>query len=176
VKRCTGLKVQEDDATRLSKAEKDHSKIMSKIIRTNSNSADFKKLVLELDKDLRSRYNELQNVYDQYNAVPDLPTVVLAYENEVAIGCGCFKHFDDSSVEIKRMFVTEIKRGTGVASFIISELENWARELGYEHAVLETGNKQFEAINFYKREGYFVTDNYGQYIGMQSSICMKKKL
>ena len=149
---------------------------MNKIIRTDSNNANFKKLVIELDKDLRSRYNELQNVYDQYNAVPDLRTVVVAYEKDIAIGCGCFKPFDDTSVEIKRMFVTEIKRGTGVASFIIHELESWARELGYENAVLETGNKQFEAISFYKREGYVVTENYGQYIRLTSSICMKKKL
>lgn len=149
---------------------------MHKIIRTDSNNPDFKKLVIELDKDLRSRYNELQNVYDQYNAVPDLPTVVLAYDNTTAIGCGCFKHFDDTSVEIKRMYVKEIKRGTGVASFIIHEIETWARELGYENAVLETGLKQPEAIGFYKREGYVLTENYGQYIGMASSICMKKKL
>lgn len=149
---------------------------MNKIVRTDSNNADFKKLVVELDKDLRSRYNELQNVYDQYNAVPDLPTVVIAYDNDAPVGCGCFKPFDDASVEIKRMFVTEIKRGTGVASFIIHELESWAKELGYKYAVLETGNKQYEAISFYKREGYVETENYGQYIGMSTSICMKKKL
>jgi putative acetyltransferase len=149
---------------------------MSKLIRTDSNHPDFKKLVIELDKDLRSRYNELQNIYDQYNSVPDLPTVVLAYDNDTAIGCGCFKHFDEISVEIKRMFLTEIKRGTGIASFIIQELETWAKELGYSQAVLETGNKQYEAISFYKREGYIVTENYGQYIGLASSICMKKLL
>ncbi len=149
---------------------------MNTIIRTDSNNPAFKSLVVELDKDLRSRYNELQNVYDQYNAVPDLPTVVLAYENDVAIGCGCFKPFDETSVEIKRMFVKEIKRGTGVASFIIHELETWAKELGYKQVVLETGNKQYEAISFYKREGYTITENYGQYIGMSSSICMKKML
>ncbi len=149
---------------------------MSRLIRTNSNHPDFKKLVIELDNDLRSRYKELQDVYDQYNAVPDLPTVVLVYENDIAIGCGCFKPFDETSVEIKRMFVSEIKRGTGVASFIIHELETWAKELGFTHAVLETGDKQFEAIRFYKREGYVVTENYGQYIGMSTSICMKKNL
>lgn len=150
--------------------------VMNTIIRTDSNNPDFKSLVVELDKDLRGRYNELQNVYDQYNAVPDLPTVVLAYENDVAIGCGCFKPFDETSVEIKRMFVKEIKRGTGVASFIIHELETWAKELGYKQVVLETGNKQYEAISFYKREGYTITENYGKYIGMPSSICMKKIL
>lgn len=146
------------------------------ITRTNSNDPDFLCLVAALDKDLRSRYNELQDTYDQYNKVPDLATVVIAYDHDIPVGCGCFKQFDASAVEIKRMFVTPIKRGTGVASFILQELENWAKELSCNQAVLETGNKQYEAISFYQKEGYTITENYGQYIGMDSSICMKKQL
>jgi putative acetyltransferase len=149
---------------------------MTNIARTNSNDPHFQQLVTELDNDLRSRYQERQAIYDQYNKVPDLDTVVVAYNNTMPVGCGCFKPFDENSVEIKRMFVTPLKRGTGVAAFILHELESWATELGYTQAVLETGTKQHEAIQFYQREGYIITDNYGQYIGMEMSICMKKKL
>jgi putative acetyltransferase len=147
-----------------------------KLTRTNSNNPDFKKLVSDLDEDLRSRYAELQNTYDRYNKVPDLQTVVIAYEHDIPVGCGCFKAFTENAAEIKRMFVTPLKRGTGIASFILKELENWAKELGYTEVVLETGNKQHEAIRFYQREGYTVTGNYGQYIGMETSICMKRHL
>jgi GNAT superfamily N-acetyltransferase len=150
--------------------------IMSAIVRTNSNNPDFLSLVVELDKDLRSRYKELQDTYSQYNKVPNLPTVVVAYEKEIPVGCGCFKPFDDNSVEIKRMFVAESHRGTGVAASILKELEKWAREFGYTQTVLETGTLQYEAIRFYQREGYIVTENYGQYIGMETSMCMKKQL
>jgi GNAT superfamily N-acetyltransferase len=147
---------------------------MTTITRANSNNPDFLLLVRELDSDLRSRYDERQAIYDQYNKVPGLDTVVLAYDNSTPVGSGCFKHFDRDSVEIKRMFVAPLKRGTGVAKFILNELEGWAKELGYTQAVLETGNKQHEAISFYQREGYVITPNYGPYIGMETSICMKK--
>lgn len=142
--------------------------------RTNSNDPGFRELVSELDKDLRSRYEERQDVYDQYNKVPDLPTVVVAYENDRPVGCGCFKPFDENSVEIKRMFVLPEKRGTGVAASILSELHSWAKELNFTNAVLETGTKQHEAIRFYQKKGYTITDNYGQYIGLDTSICMRQ--
>lgn len=74
------------------------------------------------------------------------------------------------------MFVTPSKRRTGVAAAILHELHTWAKELNYTHAVLETGTKQHEAIPFYQKEGYRIIDNYGQYIGMETSICMKKQL
>jgi putative acetyltransferase len=102
--------------------------------------------------------------------------VIVAYEKDEPVGCGCFKPFDKNAVEIKRMFVVPEKRGTGLAAAILDELHNWARELNYSCAVLETGNRQHEAIRFYQREGYVLTENYGQYIGMETSICMKKKL
>jgi putative acetyltransferase len=146
------------------------------IKRTNSDDEAFIKLVAELDKDLRSRYDELQNTYDQWNKVPDLDTVVVVCENNEPVGCGCFKPFDEDSVEIKRMFVAEKKRGTGIAKFILEELESWAKELAYKNTVLETGTKNYEALRFYQREGYTITENYGQYIGMETSICMKKQL
>ena len=146
------------------------------IKRTNSSDPDFQSLVKELDKDLWSRYEELQHTYSQYNKVPDLPTVVLAYENNKPVGCGCFKHFDERSLEIKRMFVAPANRGTGVAAAVLNELLNWARELNYSNTVLETGTRQHEAIRFYQREGFTIIDNYGPYIGMETSICMKKQL
>jgi putative acetyltransferase len=146
------------------------------VTRTNSNDEYFNKLVIELDKNLTSRYQQRQAVYDQYNKVPDLQTVVVVLENGVAVGCGAFREFDGTSVEIKRMFVTEEQRGKGIASAILNELERWAKELSYTAAVLETGTKQHEAIALYRKHGYNITDQYGQYIGMDTSICMRKPL
>ncbi len=144
--------------------------------RTSSNDPGFQTLVVELDKDLTGRYEERQAIYDQYNKVPDLQTVVVAYEIDVPVGCGAFKAFDETSVEIKRMFVSVDQRGKGIASAILKELENWAAELGYPNAVLETGNKQHEAIALYQKLGYSIIENYGQYIGLDTSICMSKSL
>ncbi|MFN8324327.1 MAG: hypothetical protein U0T80_00990 [Flavobacteriaceae bacterium] len=52
-------------------------------------------------------------------------------------------------------------------------LENWAKEEGYRNAVLETGHLQKDAIHLYQKSGYEITENHGQYIGVENSVCMK---
>jgi len=78
--------------------------------------------------------------------------------------------------EIKRMFVLETERGKGIAVAVLAELEKWAVAEGFETAILETGNKMTAAIRLYEKSGYQRTPNYGQYIGVDSSVCMKKDL
>lgn len=146
------------------------------IKRTDSYDLDFPQLVGLLNLELRERYGTLQSAYDTYNHIKDLDTVVIAYCNDVPAGCGCFKKFDNSTVEIKRMFVKPAERKQGIASSMLSELEIWAKEDGYTYAVLETAAKQPESIALYKKVGYTTIPNYGQYIGMELSICMRKKL
>ncbi|MNF14103.1 Acetyltransferase (GNAT) family protein [compost metagenome] len=73
------------------------------------------------------------------------------------------------------MFVSDEYRGRRIASQILNELENWAKELGYAFAVLETSNVQTEAVRLYNKT-YAVTENYGQYAGIETSICFKKAL
>ena len=120
--------------------------------------------------------NEVQATSDQYNKVPDLPTVVLAYDNNKVVGCGCFKKFNDTTVEIKRMFVVPESRGKDVATTVLAELEKWAKELNYTTAILETGKRMTPANRLYQKNGYTITENYGQYIGLPESVCMKKEL
>ena len=74
------------------------------------------------------------------------------------------------------MFVVSEKRGQGFAQNIISELEIWAKELGNKKCVLETGKRQIEAVQFYKKCGYKIIPNYGQYKNMENSICFEKQL
>ena len=149
---------------------------MPLILRTNSNNPDFKKLTDELDIELCRIYNTNPEDYEEYNRITGLPTVVLAYENEEVVGCGCFKIFNDKTVEIKRMFIVEEKRGKGIASSILAELETWAKELGYSKAVLETGKGQPHAINLYKKYGYQRTENYNQSDALDISVCLEKVL
>ena len=68
------------------------------------------------------------------------------------------------------------KRGEGIATIILKELEVWAAELHYEKCRLETGKKQPEAIELYKKNGYKVIPNYGQYEGVENSVCFEKSL
>jgi GNAT superfamily N-acetyltransferase len=149
---------------------------MLRILRTNSANHDFIELVALLDADLAIRDGEDHAFFAQFNKIDVIRNVVVACEKDVAIGCGAFKPFDDETAEIKRMFVRPDCRGKGVAVEILSELEKWAREEGFTAAVLETGFKQPEAIRLYEKSGYERIPNYGQYAGVENSVCMRKSL
>jgi GNAT superfamily N-acetyltransferase len=79
-------------------------------------------------------------------------------------------------MEIKRMYVTLEKRGKGIATLVLQELEKWSKELGFEKCILETGKKQPEAIRFYEKTNYHSIPNYGQYENAENSICFEKEL
>jgi putative acetyltransferase len=149
---------------------------MLKIIRTDSLNEDFRELVSLLDADLRIRDGADHGFYAQFNKIDLIKNVVVAYQNDIAVGCGAFKKFDEESVEIKRMFVRPDDRGRGVAVEILKELEIWAAEENFGFAVLETGKKQPEAIRLYEKSGYESIPNFGQYAGIENSVCMKKKI
>lgn len=149
---------------------------MISIKRTNSEDKDFIALVGRLNQYLLQQYGGLQDYYSQFNKIDNIPNVVLVYVDDEPAGCGCFKRFDEGSVEVKRMFVADEHRGKGVGKSVLGELEKWAAELGNRKMVLEMGNRQPEAAVLYKHGGYSVIPNYGQYIGMETSICMEKDL
>lgn len=144
--------------------------------RTNSEDLDFQKLVVDLDKDLAIRDGDEHSFFDQFNKITMIKYVVVVYENEKAVGCGAIKEYDQDTMEVKRMFVPLEKRGKGIASIVLKELEAWAKELGYKKCILETGIKQTEAIRLYKKNNYTIINNYGQYADVESSICFEKHL
>lgn len=146
------------------------------IKRTSSHSKDFIGLVKQLDADLANRDGDDHPFYDQYNKIDKIKHAVVAYENDVPVGCGAIKEFEPNSVEIKRMYTLPEQRGKGIATFILSELEKWAAELSFEKCILETGIKQPEAIQLYNRNGYKQIPNYGQYAGIVNSLCFEKIL
>jgi GNAT superfamily N-acetyltransferase len=94
----------------------------------------------------------------------------------MAAGCGAYKEYEPGTVEIKRMFVRDDRRGKGIAGEVLHALEQHARGAGYGSAILETGKKMLSAIRLYERLGYTRISAYGPYIGVESSICMQKQL
>ncbi|MES3017771.1 MAG: GNAT family N-acetyltransferase [Bacteroidota bacterium] len=149
---------------------------MLKLIRTNSENHDFRELVKHLDADLAIRDGSEHAFYAQFNKVDMIKHVVLAYDNDVAVGCGAIKELTPDSMEIKRMYTSLKSRGKGVASTVLGGLETWATELKYKRCLLETGKKQPEAIALYLKSGYKIVANYGQYAGVENSVCFEKEL
>ena len=152
------------------------SNLNFEIIRTESSHEDFVKLVRQLDHYLAIIDGDEHDFYHQYNQIENLDHVVLLSIDGKTVSCGAFKKLDEETVEIKRMWTLPDYRGKGCASTVLGELEHWAREEGYTNSMLETGRRMQDAIKLYLQIEYAETENYGQYIGVENSICFKKSL
>ena len=143
--------------------------------RTDATNADFRNLVVLLDAHLAVTDEDEHDFYHQYNGLEAIKHVVMLYDGERAVACGAIKQFDERTMEVKRMFTRPEERGKGLAVKVLDELENWAKELGFDRCVLETGVRQPYAIRLYEKQGYArMEENYGQYKGVENSVCMEK--
>jgi GNAT superfamily N-acetyltransferase len=149
---------------------------MIKITRTNSDHPDFIALVKQLDTLMAVVDGEDHAFYSQFNSLNKIKHVVVAYEDNQALGCGAIKEYETGTIEVKRVFVSPASRKKGIASTVLSELESWAKELKYTRCVLETHKGLPEAIAFYKKIGCQQIPNYGQYAGAANSVCFEKEL
>jgi putative acetyltransferase len=144
------------------------------IVRSDGNDPDFLKLVAMLDQELAVRDGDDHAFYAQFNKTNLIPYSVVLYYRDEPIGCGALKPYDDVSFEVKRMYVVPRYRGLGYASEILKTLERWAAQLDMTACVLETGKMQPEAIALYLKSGYKIIPNYGQYVGIENSVCFRK--
>ena len=147
---------------------------MVRLVRTNSKNKNFIELIKSLDQELKIRDGDNHSFYNQFNKLDNIHHVIVAFDNEKAIGCGSFKVCQNNIVEIKRMYVASRNRRKGIASQILSELEHWAKELKITKCIMETGKQQPEAIQLYKKYGYSLTSNFGFYKNVENSVCFEK--
>ena len=149
---------------------------MIKLIRTDSDHRDFISLVRLLDADLAKRDGDEHSFYAQFNKIDKIKHAVVLYEDEKPVACGAIKQYAEDTMEVKRMYTLPVCRGKGIATTVLNELEKWAAELGYTKCILETGKRQPEAISLYTKNGYMLIPNYGQYAGVDNSVCFEKAI
>lgn len=149
---------------------------MISILKTTAAHPGFIQLVALLDNELAARDGAEHSFYAAFNTSATIQHAVIVMDDLLPLACGAFKPYDSITVEIKRMYVMEKERKRGLAAMVLKELETWAASLQYTHCILETGLRQPEAIALYKKCGYTIIPNYGQYQGIENSVCMKKSL
>lgn len=149
---------------------------MTSLQRTDSSNPGFIELVKALDAELAERDGGDHSFYAQFNKIDKIRNVVVAFDDNEAVACGAIKEWQPGILEVKRMYTKPQYRGKGIAGKILSALEKWAVELSCHTCVLETGKKQPEAIALYKKNGYKIIPNYGQYKGVDNSVCFEKKV
>ena len=137
---------------------------------------DLAALVARLDQFFEESWGEAMAGYAPYHNLAKMACAIVAYIDGAPAGCGCWKPYGAATAEMKRMFVLPERRRAGVAARIIGALEADAKRRGCTRAVLETGAQMPGAVAFYKRQGYRVVPNYGDFVGDELCVCMEKTL
>ncbi|WP_432836070.1 GNAT family N-acetyltransferase [Dactylosporangium sp. CA-092794] len=90
---------------------------------------------------------------------------LVAYVDHAPAGCVGFRTFadDETTAELKRLYVAPEFRGLGVAKALLVAVEDTARQAGRLRIWLETGTAQPEAISLYERNGYARIADFGHY-------------
>ena len=136
-------------------------------------------LISELNEELSARYPEEGATHFRLDAdevAPGRGAFLVAYVDGEAVGCGAVRRIEDGVGEIKRMYVRSAARGRGVGAAIIAALEAEARRLDVTRLVLETGERQLEALALYRRAGFVVIPPFGEYVDSPLSVCLAKEL
>jgi len=135
---------------------------------------------LVLRAELAAELDEIYSTDSEPGAKPtaaDTPVFLIARdERGNPVGCGGLRPIDETTVEIKRMFVRRAARGRGIAQVILQSLETEAAGLGARRVVLETGRGQPEAIRLYENNGYTPIECFGSYRGAPLSLCFESFL
>jgi GNAT superfamily N-acetyltransferase len=127
--------------------------------------------------EIAERYGTPDSEPGQPPSATDITIFVLVrLDDGAAVGCGGLRRLDDTSGEVKRMYVAPASRGSGAADTVLDALEAHAAEFGWTHLRLETGDRQPDAVAFYRRRGYERIANFGPYADSSSSLCFEREL
>ena len=133
-------------------------------------------LIADLCAELGRRYERPPSPFTLDEAADARAGLVVARLDGQPVGCGALRRIDEATVEIKRMYVAPAARRRGVARTLLLALERLAIEHGYQQIILETGDRQPEAMALYSACGYQRTANYGRYVDRLDAACFKKSL
>jgi GNAT superfamily N-acetyltransferase len=150
-----------------------------RIERTAIGSPTAQALITALNAELSALYCEPGANHfrlDVEEVAPGCGAFLVAWRDDVAIGCGAIRTIEPGVGEIKRMYVKPEARGRGIGRAMVAALEAQAKALGLVRVVLETGERQPDAIALYQRVGFTRIAPYGEYAESPCTVCMEKVL
>ncbi|ROR89969.1 GNAT family N-acetyltransferase [Nocardioides aurantiacus] len=154
------------------------------VVRRSFTHPDSQRLVEEVQQEYVVRYGgpDLTPLDASYFE-PPLGSFFVGYLDGEPVATGAWRRRTDvayagttATAEIKRMYVVEGARGRGLARAVLAHLERTAHEAGAEVMVLETGEKQPEAIALYESSGYREIPGFGFYADAPLSRCYARPL
>jgi GNAT superfamily N-acetyltransferase len=113
---------------------------------------------------------------DPAEFLPPVGRFLVAEVHGVPAGCGAWRVHEPGVVEIKRMYVEPSFRRLGLARVLLDALERSAARAGHRAVVLNSGDRQPEALALYDRAGYRPVSGYGVYAAAPGAVFLGKEL
>jgi len=145
---------------------------------TDGNNGDFREFYLKTEEYYSKIVGGEKNRsgFIPYNLSESISNVLIAYAADKAVGCAGLKKYSDQDVEIKRVWVEPDWRGKHIATGLMNQIEDKARQMGFKRAILQTRPIMLDAVGLYESRGYVLIKNYPPYDKLDGAICMALNL
>jgi GNAT superfamily N-acetyltransferase len=141
---------------------------------TSYDHPDAVALIADVQQEYVVRYGgEDSTPVDPAEFAPPDGLFLVAYVDGTPAACGGWRaHGTDA--ELKRMYVAPAFRGRGLARAVLAELERTAGEAGFRRVILESGQRQPEALALYRSSGYEPVPSFGVYADSPEAVHLGK--
>ncbi|MGY1602993.1 GNAT family N-acetyltransferase [Geodermatophilus sp. SYSU D00815] len=136
-----------------------------------------RELVARVQREYTVRYGGPDEaVVDPAEFLAPAGVFLVAEVDGVPAGCGAWRVHADGVVEVKRMYVEPGFRRLGLARVLLTALERSAARAGHRAVVLNSGERQPEALALYAGAGYGPVPGYGVYAGAPDAVFLGREL
>ena len=109
------------------------------------------------------------------DAATILETVVIDDEEGEMVAHAALRMLGDR-YEVKRVIVAPGHRGSGLGRMLMEAVERAAFDRGATSVILQTGDRQPDAVAMYEKLGYLPIPIYEPYTVIENSMCFEKQL
>lgn len=95
----------------------------------------------------------------------------LASCDKTAVGCVALRKLDDTCYEMKRLYIRSMYRGLHIGKILMEKDISDARKIGYRHIRLDTSPFMQEAIQMYKKYGFYEIIRYNNNPAPTAFLC-----
>jgi len=101
--------------------------------------------------------------------------LLLAYRDNLAVGCAGIREFDKETAELKRLFVLKEYRGYKIGITLLELAIDIAKKINYKKIRLDTLPTMTQALNLYRSFGFYEIPPY-RFNPIKGTIFMEKEL
>lgn len=114
----------------------------------------------EVENCLQSQHydEEVEHLQEKYGEPNG--RLYLASYGTAAAGCVALRKLDDAYCEVKRLYVRPMYRGLHIGKILMEKVISDASQIGYRHIRLDTFPFMLEAMQMYRRYGFYEIERY----------------